>query len=77
MVLGTPTTKCPHGVFKAGQATAEYCSFCNPRSAFSTPSHPVTIEMAETEVEDTEFEMLDCAEFMDRPAGERLAALGR
>lgn len=33
-VLGEPTTKCPHGVFKAGEPVARYCSFCNPASAF-------------------------------------------
>ncbi|VVB51641.1 Uncharacterised protein [uncultured archaeon] len=34
MVIGVPNTKCPHGVFLAGEPVARYCSFCNPASAY-------------------------------------------
>jgi hypothetical protein len=31
-VLGQPTNKCEHGVFKGSEPVAKYCSFCNPDS---------------------------------------------
>lgn len=61
-VLGTPNTKCPHGIFLAGEATARYCSFCNPASAFGiSGGQGEPIEMPEEggepiELDDTDLE---------------------
>lgn len=50
MVLGIVNTKCPHGVFKAGEPVAKYCTFCNPAFADgmrSGKSVPVVAELDE------------------------------
>ena len=74
-VLGTPTSKCVHGVFKAGEPIAKYCSFCNPESAlqFHRNPRPLTITAAKSEVEDEV--VLDCCEFQNLNVGQRLAVL--
>jgi hypothetical protein len=72
MVLGKPTTKCPHGVFKAGAPVAKYCTFCNPafaRGVSGGQGEPIE----ETDEEQGE-EILDAAEFMAQEVGQRLQA---
>lgn len=75
MVIGVPSTKCAHGVFKAGEPTAKYCGFCNPNMAFSAMPRTLRVELSKPDVEDEL--TLDCVEFMERNPGARLAALGR
>jgi hypothetical protein len=67
-VLGKPNTKCPHGVFKAGEPIARYCTFCNPAFARGVGGSEEPIEEVETE----EPEVLDAAEFMAQEMGQRL-----
>lgn len=43
-VLGTPTTKCPHGIFKGREEKARYCSFCNPDQCFSMMPRTVRLD---------------------------------
>jgi len=74
MVLGTPTNKCNHGVYAAGETKngkpwARHCSMCNDNLS---ASKAVRRLRAEPEVE----QELDVAAFIERPVGERLAALG-
>ncbi len=63
MILGKPNTKCPHGIFKAGEAVARYCSFCNPQMALAAV-HGVSGGVGK-EVEPEE-EIVDCLTFIER-----------
>ena len=78
MVLGQPNTKCPHGVYKAGQATAQYCSFCNPASASafsSTRTKHLTVQLNPEVDNDLDVdEILDAAEFIQLTPGQRMSA---
>jgi hypothetical protein len=68
LVLGKPQNKCPHGIFKAGEPTARYCSFCNPNlSAAARPAGRTIPEVME-ERED----VLDVFQFINQRAGRRL-----
>lgn len=69
MVLGKPNTKCPHGIFKGGESTARYCSFCNPTMTLSAVvSRTHAIPDVEVESED----VLDCYQFIEQDAGRRI-----
>lgn len=63
MILGKPDTKCPHGVFKAGEAVAKYCSFCNPDLTLAKARGVSGGVGKEVEVEE---EVLDVVKFMER-----------
>lgn len=68
MVLGKPNTKCPHGVFKAGESTARYCSFCNPTLSLSAVVTKESFHaIPEAEAEDEM--VLDCYQFMEQQRG--------
>jgi hypothetical protein len=69
-VLGTPTNKCSHGVYAAGETRdgkpwSRHCSMCNDNlSAAPSTRRPARAEREETE--------LDAADFLALPVGERL-----
>ena len=62
MVLGKPNTKCEHGVFKAGEAVARYCSFCNPAMQVAPIKGWVAPKVEEVQLEE---ETVDCVTFME------------
>lgn len=74
MVLGVPTNKCQHGVYKGRSTVAMYCSFCNPNMKLAViPSGAA--ELFNKHREELK-EALDVADFMSRPMGLRLSMGG-
>lgn len=74
MVLGSPTNKCSHSVYAAGETRdgkpwARNCSMCNDNLQQARACRR-TRPTPEVEQE------IDVAAFMERPVGERLASLG-
>lgn len=73
-VLGTPNTKCDHGVYLAGESTAKYCTFCNPSMDTKALPKGRLVSIVTKDIDD---QVLDVAEFMERSVGARLAAAAR
>ena len=66
--------KCQHGIYKAGESIARYCTLCNPaglndRTLRGGPRIPAK-RGADQE------RLLDAAEFMTLPPGARIAEAG-
>lgn len=72
-VLGTPTNKCDHGVYLAGELTARYCPLCNPDMEIPRGLPKGKLVSMVTKAVDER--VMDAAEFMERSVGERLAAI--
>lgn len=78
----SPIDRCPHGVYKAGEEVARYCSVCNPgpvdmpgsKQADQFRSRRKYASRHDAAHGPRKATVLDCVEFVQQPAGYRLAS---